>query len=163
MTFRRIALSVLLTFACAITPGPNPDVNAIPKITLAAAEGKQFTLSEELSFCDSPEPTCIPTNSYSLATLRDLYILVQWENVSPPGTHTQEVKVFLPADRNGTLYQSFSNSFLAPHGHNKSLTIIDDFPVGGTPIERRELTGNWLVEVYLDDALIGSGFVEFTP
>jgi hypothetical protein len=126
------------------------------------SQTKQFGISEVVYFCDSNDPACAPASSFSVSTLRDLYIFVQWTNV-PVGTHTQEVRFFLPESRTGTLWQSFNNSFFGPHGHKKVVTLEDDAPIAGTAIEHRLLTGTWRVDVYLDDVFYTSRYVQLDP
>jgi len=157
MSSRNRKAGVALLSAC-LTWGPVVSVAASP-VALQSSQGKQFGISEIVYFCDQNNPACTPSTTFSLATLRDLYIFVQWTNV-PFGTHTQEVKFVLPESHSGTLYQSFLNPFGAPHGRNKVVMHIDDVPIAGTFIENRSLTGAWRVDVYLDGVFYTSRFVQ---
>lgn len=76
---------------------------------------------------------------YSGELLRDLRILVQWQNLS--GTHTQRLDLWSP---NGSLYQRLSSQFPG------TSTVTTQLPVGGTWITQHSLFGAWRVDVYLD-------------
>jgi hypothetical protein len=141
--------------------GPAASTASPPRLP-THSQAKPIGVSESVKFCDTDVATCTPASAFSLSTLRDLFIVVQWTNL-PTGTHTQEVKFYLPEARTGTLYQSFNNPFFAPHGHKKLVTLVDDVPVAGTFIENRELTGMWKVDIYLDDTFVASSYVELDP
>src|SRR5256885_17263179 len=157
-TMQQVGNRLLSAFLILTPTMPRP----CAPVTVASQHGKQSGISERGYFCDTNDPACTPASAFSLSTLRDLYIFVEWTGV-PAGTHTQEVRFFLPEDRTGTLYQSFNNPFSAPHGHRKVVTLIDDLPVAGTFIENRELTGIWRADIYLDDVFVASSYVEFLP
>src|SRR5258707_13555194 len=148
-------LSVWLTWAPVVSMAGG-------SVAAQNPQGRQFGISDVVYFCDNSDPACTPATTFSLATLRDLYIFVQWTNV-PFGTHTQEVKFFLPDARAGTLYQSFNNPFRGRHGQEQTVTLVDDVPIAGTFIEHRSLTGAWRVDVFLDGFFYTSKYVQLDP
>lgn len=109
-------------------------------------------LSMTVRLCDSAVLGCVATTNFSLGSIRDLNVNVDWQNVSG-GTHTQQLAVLLP---NGVVYQTISHGFGVPEGSLGSPTISDAMPVAGTFISQRELTGEWTVQVLLDGAVAGS-------
>lgn len=76
--------------------------------------------------------------NFSGASLRDLRILVGWQNLS--GTHSQRLDFFSP---DGSLYQRFATQFAGT-------PVETRLPVGGTWITQNSLFGAWRVEVFLD-------------
>jgi hypothetical protein len=112
-----------------------------------------------ISFCDDGEGTCTPATSFSVASLRDLVISVNWENLSA-GNHTQMLEVLQPG---GGLYQASQSSFLVSGTSESSLTMTRSVPVAGTWISQRRMTGEWSVRVSLDGKTITSQTVQITP
>ena len=78
---------------------------------------------------------------FSGGTVRDLKILVAWQNLS--GSHSQRLDLFAP---DGSLYQRLSGQF------SGSGTVQALLPVGGAWITPHSLYGAWGVEVFLDTA-----------
>jgi len=115
--------------------------------------------SMSVSFCSEPGPNCTPANTFSIASLRDLSIVVQWTNV-PAGTHTQHLDILEP---DGGLYQTFNTSFAIAANSGGSATTTGTVPVAGSWISQRFLSGNWTVQVSLDDQLMGSQVVRLDP
>lgn len=76
---------------------------------------------------------------FSGGVVRDLSILVGWQNAS--GSHTQRLELFAP---DGALYQRLSTQFAG------SGSLETRLPVGGTWITQHSLFGAWRVEVFLD-------------
>lgn len=115
-------------------------------------------ITVNLSFCSDPGPNCAPAGSFSIASLRDLSIVVRWSNV-PAGTHTQRLDILEP---DGGLYQTVNTGFaVAPS--NGSATTTQPIPVAGSWISQRSLSGNWTVQVSLDDQPVGSQVVRLDP
>ena len=112
-----------------------------------------------ISFCDDGEGACMPATSFSVASLRDLVINVNWENLSA-GNHTQMVEVLQPG---GGLYQASQSSFLVSDASQSSLTTKRALPVAGAWISQRRMTGEWSVRVSLDGKTITSQTVQITP
>ena len=85
--------------------------------------------------------------------LRDLRILVGWQNLS--GGHTQRLEIFAP---DGSLYQRLVTQFTGTPVERR-------LPVGGTWITQHSLFGAWRVEVFLDSQQmpITSGVFVLTP
>jgi hypothetical protein len=108
-------------------------------------------LAVAVRLCDSSVPSCVGTVSFSLASIRDLDVNVDWQNV-PGGTHTQQLAILLP---NGVVYQTISHGF-GVEDTVGSPTVSDAMPVAGTFITQRQLAGEWTVQVSLDGAVVGS-------
>ncbi len=87
------------------------------------------------------------------SVIRDLRILVGWQNLS--GGHTQRLELFTP---DGSLYQRLATSFTGT-------SVEAGLPVGGTWITEHALFGAWRVEVFLDSQQmpITSGVFVLTP
>jgi len=86
--------------------------------------------------------------------LRDLRILVGWQNLS--SSHTQRLDLYSP---DGSLYQRFSTQFA------NASSVQADLPVGGTWITEFSLFGAWQVDVFLDTGTmpITTGVFVLTP
>lgn len=112
-----------------------------------------------ISFCDDGEGTCTAATSFSVASLRDIVINVNWENLSA-GNHTQMLEVLQP---DGGLYQSGQSSFLVSDASQSSLTMKRTLPVAGAWISQRRMTGEWSVRVSLDGKAITSQTVQINP
>ena len=110
-------------------------------------------------FCDNSDPSCTASTQFSLSSLRDLFILVDWMDY-PAGLHLQTLKIFLP---DGNLYQSFETTFEITETPTGSFTTVKSLPVAGSYITRRSLTGDWIVEVSLDGKFITSLVVTLSP
>ena len=115
--------------------------------------------SMTISFCSDPGPNCAPASSFSIASLRDLNIVVQWSNV-PAGTHTQRLDILEP---DGGLYRTFNTGFAIDANSGGSATTTGIVPVAGSWISQRFLSGNWTVQVSLDDQAQGSSVVRLDP
>ncbi len=112
-----------------------------------------------VKLCDSAAPGCAGSGSFSVGTIRDLSLDVEWQNV-PAGTHSQQIALIQP---NGVVYQTVSHGFAVPDGTAGSPALNDVIPVAGTFITQRSLTGQWSVEISLDGATIGKQSFQFEP
>jgi hypothetical protein len=112
-----------------------------------------------VSFCDDGDGACTAATSFSVASLRDLVINVNWENLSA-GNHTQMLEVLQPG---GGLYQASQSSFLVSGASQSSLTMTRTLPVAGAWISQRRMTGEWSVRVSLDGKAITSQTVQINP
>jgi len=112
-----------------------------------------------ISFCNNADPACTPETSFAVASLRDLVINVNWENV-PAGNHTQMLEILQPG---GGLYQSNQTSFLVADAAQGTMTMKRNLPVAGAWIGQRRITGEWSVRVSLDGNAIASQPVEINP
>jgi hypothetical protein len=112
-----------------------------------------------VSFCDDGDGACTAATSFSVASLRDLVINVNWENLSA-GNHTQMLEVLQPG---GGLYQASQSSFLVDGASQSSLTMTRSLPVAGAWISQRRMTGEWSVRVSLDGKAITSQTVQINP
>lgn len=139
------ALGGCATTSSSPTPVP-PVVNTAP-------------LELAVRVCDSGTPNCPGETKFSLGSLHDLQVNVDWKNM-PGGTHTQEITFLLP---NGVVYQSMSHGFGVTEGVLGSPTVGGAMPVAGTYITQRELTGQWTVKVSLDGTVMAMQSVEFQP
>jgi hypothetical protein len=111
-------------------------------------------------FCNNSNPHCTPETSFSIGSLRDLYIFVRWTNV-PAGTHAQKLDILLPGD--GGLFQTYTASFAINQHPSGSITTKRAFPVAGTWITQRAITGAWQVQVFLDGQSFGTQTIELNP
>jgi hypothetical protein len=114
--------------------------------------------SAVVSFCNSTDPACTPAASFSVNSLRDLNIVVQWQNL-PAGNHLQTLNVLIPASG---LYQSFADNFQVAAGSQGTASITRALPVAGTWISQRSLTGNWQVQVSLDGQVAATQGLQLT-
>jgi len=115
--------------------------------------------SATVSFCAGSENGCAQASSFRVSSTRDLVTNLHWTDVSA-GTHTQKVRYVLPE---GAVYQEREASFSLPQGSTSQMDLQDGLPVVGGFISTRQLTGEWLVEVYLDDKLVSTTPLEFLP
>jgi hypothetical protein len=82
-----------------------------------------------------------------------LTVLVAWSDVSS-GDHVQQLSFRLP---NGDVYLVQAKQIFGGAPSTEKLTI----PVTGTAIQNRSLTGNWTVEVRLDNVLVRTAGFQF--
>lgn len=116
-------------------------------------------LSMALMLCDTGTQGCAGSGTFSISTIRDLSLGVEWQNV-PGGTHTQEIALVQP---NGVIYQSVSHGFSIPDGTTGTSSVSDVIPVAGTFITQRSLTGQWSIQVSLDGKPVASQTFQFEP
>ena len=126
---------------------------------VAIAPPSPQPLSMALTVCDTGAQACPGPGSFSISTIRDLSLGVEWQNV-PAGTHTQEIALVQP---NGVVYQTVSHGFAIPDGTTGSSLLNDVIPVAGTFITQRSLTGQWSVQVSLDGKPVSSQAFQFEP
>jgi hypothetical protein len=110
-----------------------------------------------VTLCDNSEQGCSAGTSFSLATIRDLGVAVDWKNV-PGGTHTQQIALVQP---NGVVYQTVSHSFGVAEGKVGAPVINDVIPVAGTFITQRSQTGERAIQVLLDGQPVGTQKFQF--
>lgn len=115
--------------------------------------------SAAISFCDDGTASCTPANSFSVASLRDLVININWENL-PDGNHLQSLEILIPG---GGLYQSTETAFLTESPSPHTFSAMRLLPVAGTWISQRQITGDWTVRVSLDGQLIATEMVQLNP
>ena len=116
-------------------------------------------VSASISFCDDGVASCPPASSFSVASLRDLVVKINWENV-PAGNHTGSLELLMPG---GAAYRVTQDGFLIPGSSAGPFSAQRTFPVVGTAISQRHMTGNWSVRASLDGQPIATQFVELTP
>ncbi len=116
-------------------------------------------LAMTVKLCDTGVAGCTGSGNFSVTTIRDLGLNVEWQNV-PAGTHTQQIALVQP---NGVVYQTVSHGFAVPDGTVGSPALDDVIPVAGTFITQRSLTGQWSVEISLDGTVIGRQTFQFEP
>ena len=112
-----------------------------------------------ISFCDDGAESCTPATSFSVKSMRDLVVSVNWENLST-GAHTQLLEISMPG---GGLYQAGQTSFLVGDASQSTMTTTRTLPVAGTWISQRRITGEWSVRVSLDGNAISSQTVQLNP
>jgi len=116
-------------------------------------------VSASISFCDDGVASCPPASSFSVASLRDLVVKINWENV-PAGNHTESVELLIPG---GAAYRVTQDGFLILRSSAGPFSAQRTFPVVGTAISQRQMTGNWSVRASLDGQPVATQFVELTP
>lgn len=104
-------------------------------------------------------------DSFSVVTTRDVIITTSWRGLTA-GPHKEMLALYLP---NGQVYQKFQSNMEAATGpdsrhklHRSFAKVTHVLPVAGSAIQQRNLTGAWSVEVYLDDALVATGRLNFS-
>ena len=112
----------------------------------SAGSGLVLAPVASLSLCNQTPGGCSVAASYSLGSMRDLAVNVQWSHV-PEGTHTATFEILQPG---GGLYQVQNVSFVADSADAAAQTGIL-VPVAGTWITQRSLTGSWSVRISLDN------------
>jgi hypothetical protein len=115
--------------------------------------------SAVLTFCDDGGPDCTPATSFSVAAVRDVVIKVSWDNL-PAGNHVQTLEILIPG---GGLYQSTQTAFLTDASSSGLFAATRVLPVAGAWIQQRQITGDWLVRVSLDDQVVTSQMVALNP
>ena len=115
--------------------------------------------SASITVCNETPNGCDPATSYSLATIRDLSVQVQWANV-PPGTQTQTLQMLDPG---GGSYEVKNSSFVVADGVPGQATTHVLIPVSGSMIAQRQITGQWAIQVTLNGQPIASQTVTFEP
>ncbi|MGH9775237.1 MAG: hypothetical protein ACRD50_09855 [Candidatus Acidiferrales bacterium] len=145
--FVSVALCGLALAGCGTTGG-----TMVP-----SGVGPSGPPSATISLCDSPQPSCTPSSTFSAGELRQLAIVVKWSNVSA-GPHAQNVVLRLPE---GNVYQRMETAFQISDSASGSDTTVQTVPVAGTFISQRSLTGLWTVEVSLDDQPVASQTFRF--
>jgi len=112
-----------------------------------------------LSVCDDGTQDCSPATSFEVNTVRDLVISAAWENL-PPGNHIQTLEILIPAGGPYQVTQMAMNAGSSPSG---SFTSTRIFPVAGTWIPQRKITGDWTVRVSLDGQVFASQMIQLNP
>jgi hypothetical protein len=115
--------------------------------------------SAAFTFCDDGGPDCTPATSFSVASVRDVVIKVSWDNL-PIGNHVQTLEIMIPG---GGLYQSTQTAFFTDALSSGLFAATRVLPVAGTWIQQRQITGDWLVRVSLDDQVVASQMVALNP
>lgn len=156
-SFSLTALMVALLATTAVLGGCATSPSSQAPVAVANNPNPQLALMVRV--CDSGTPNCAGETIFSLGSLRDLQVNVDWKNM-PGGTHTQEITFLLP---NGVVYQTVSQGFGLAEGALGSPSVSDALPVEGTYITQRELTGQWTVQVSLDGKVMAMQTVEFQP
>jgi hypothetical protein len=153
--FRRLALApalcALLALACC-APLDSMQTQPLPSPTPQPAQA-------EVILCDSTQANCTSQDSFSLQVVRDMDVMVNWQNLTV-GTHTQRVSFVLPS---GDFYNSFVQSFEVAQGSNGTLTTIQALPVAGTFISQRRLGGVWSLTLELDGQAMNTRTFQLTP
>src|SRR5690349_7943360 len=119
------AIAVVCLNGCAAGPSSN-----LP--------AQQATMAS-LSLCNRVENGCSVAATFSLNTIRDLSVDVQWKHLAS-GTHTQTTELLEPG---GGSYQVQNVSFVIDDTSDGSMKTNVVFPVAGSWITQRAITGNW--------------------
>lgn len=147
----------LLLAACGCGLMPDSSSNSM-NTPNSAASNPPAQPAATISFCDSSNAGCSGDSRFSASSLRDLDIVVKWNNL-PPGHHAQTLNVVHPG---GGLYQSFRTTFLIDKSSSGSQTTTDALPVAGTWIVQRSMLGQWKVQVILDGHQVAQQNVTLT-
>jgi hypothetical protein len=111
----------------------------------------------EVVLCNSVMANCTSQQDFALGVVRDLNVMVNWENLAA-GTHAQRVSFLVPG---GDLYKAYEQSFMVDS--TGTVTTMQALPVAGTWISQRRLVGAWSVVVELDGQQISTLPFDFTP
>lgn len=123
-----------------------------------ASSGDPEPATVMLTFCDDGVSDCPAATSFSLSTIRDLVVKVDWYNVAP-GNHSQELEVLLPE---GGTYDMSQTGFLVAADSQGMFSSARTVRMAGSWAAQRRETGNWKVEALLDGKLVTSQAVEMT-
>jgi hypothetical protein len=113
----------------------------------------------QVILCNSVMANCTSEQNFSLQAVRDLHVMVNWQNLAV-GTHAVRVSFLVPS---GDLYTAYEQSFAVADESNGAVTTIQALPVAGTWISQRRLIGAWSVTVELDGQQISTLPFQFTP
>jgi hypothetical protein len=111
-----------------------------------------------MDLCNNTPAGCSTGASFSLSVARDINVKVSWINVTP-GTHTQTMQIFEPG---GGLYEAKMQAFAIADGSNGGADTTEIFPVAGTWITERQRTGEWTIQISLDNQLYSTQKVQLT-
>jgi hypothetical protein len=136
----------------------------LPSVSCAAGStsadgGPPAPATATISFCDDAVSGCPTESTFSLATIRDLVVKVDWFGV-PAGNHSQAVRVLLP---DGGTFELSQTGFLIDPRSDSSFLSVRSIPLAGSWVTQRRVTGTWSVEVSLDGQLVSTRAVEMTP
>lgn len=127
--------------------------------TMNGAPPVQAQVSATVTLCNQTPQGCAAGSTFSLGTIRDLSIHVDWKNVEA-GTRTQELELIDPG---GGSYQVVNSSFVVPDGGTGTASTDVSIPISGSMITQREITGNWTIRVSLDGQSAANQNVVFQP
>ena len=116
-------------------------------------------VSAVVTVCNMTPDGCSQNTSFSLATIRDLSVHVQWTNVAP-GTQTQTLQLLDPA---GGSYQVTNSSFVVAEGSDGQASTDVLIPIRGSMITQRQITGTWTVKLMLNGKPFSSQNVILQP
>ncbi|HUO35621.1 MAG TPA: hypothetical protein VMU43_11580 [Candidatus Acidoferrum sp.] len=114
--------------------------------------------SAMVTFCDDGVSDCPAATSFSLSTIRDLVIKVDWYNLSA-GNHVQRLNILLPE---GGVYQMANTAFMVDSGSQAMFSSSNPIRMAGSWAAQRQEIGPWTVQVLLDGAVLSSQTVEMT-
>ena len=148
---QRAALAPVLCAAAGVIGCGSADMTPVqpPQPQVAAA----------MTVCNKTPDGCSQQQSFSLGTIRDLAIHVDWKNVAP-GTRTQKLELLDPG---GGSYQVLNTSFVEEDGGNGAAETDVLIPISGSMITQRSITGTWTFRVSLDDQTVATQSVAFAP
>jgi hypothetical protein len=148
---KRIALAVAL---CAAT-----GIAGCAGAAMTIVQPPQPQVAAAMTVCNKTPDGCSQQPSFSLGTIRDLAIHVDWKNVAP-GTRTQTLEMLDPG--NGS-YQVLNTSFVEQDGGNGTAATDVLIPISGSMITQRGITGTWTFRVSLDNQTVATESVTFEP
>ena len=115
--------------------------------------------SAAIFVCTQDDPSCQAGTTFSLDAAKVFRASVQWSNV-PAGDHMQKLQFIQP---NGTVYRQYEDPFEVTSSNVGQATLTTTMNVVGTYIAIRQMTGDWQVQVLLDDKPIASQTVHVNP
>lgn len=125
----------------------------------SADGGPPAPATATITFCDDAVTGCPTESTFSLATIRDLVVKVDWFGVTA-GNHSQAVRVLLP---DGGTFELSQTGFLIDQSADSSFSSVRSIPLAGSWVTQRHVSGTWSVEVSLDGQMISTQSVEMTP
>lgn len=125
----------------------------------SANGGPPSQATATITFCDDSVSGCPAVTTFSLSTIRDLVVKVDWFGVTA-GNHAQAVRVLLP---DGGTFELSQTGFLIDPSSDSSFSSMRSIPLAGSWVAQRQVTGTWSVEVSLDDQVVTTQSVEMTP
>jgi hypothetical protein len=152
---RRLAAGTALT-ACVFIIGC---AESSPMSSGGTGTPTPADASAVVTVCNQTPDGCSQNTSFSLATIRDLSVHVQWTNVAP-GTQTQTLQLLDPGRGS---YQVTNSSFVVADGSNGQASTDVLIPVSGSMITQRQITGTWTIQVTLNGKPVATQSVILQP
>jgi hypothetical protein len=115
--------------------------------------------SAMITLCDDGVSGCPAATTFNVGSTRDVLIKVTWEGLSQ-GSHVQTLEIMMPG---GGLYQSTQAAVFTDAPVSGTFQTTRVLPVAGTWIQQRNISGEWMIRVSLDDQVVNSQMVQINP